>query len=576
MKRCSVVPYEGEKEYLFVSYSHKDPELVFPILEKLDKDGYRIWYDEGIIPGSEWPETIADHLKNSAAFVCLVTKNFLESKNCLRELNFALKKQIPFLSIMLEDVEMSSGVEMQLSVNQAILKYLLPTDELFYEKVNSTRILAPAREIPLTEPERKVSPSESDDSHEPKIQASASAMTADKRDNTQPSPQDFRPQPLHGQQPPQPVRNPDPPVKPEPQPTQPKFDQQPPQPVQNPAPPAQPDPRFVQQPANVPTQKPKKKSSAKPVIVILSVVFALLIAGGGVFAYFYFFSGEKVDDYYNCKEIHKNVLKNTVKTTEYNSDKETIKWSSSNGESFEQKFDSDGKLISEEKTGGKDAYKIELTYSKENNSYIGTGTFDSDESHRYEIFYNMDSKLEIQNHYYNDDIWSSVEYTYYDNGVRMQKDTLTRVSTIDGPKRTGKVMYDKDGNPVSNEQYVNGELIAVNEYKDGFVVKNTHYSFKYPKDEKGKVKITGHTVTEYENRIITGVKTYDKDNNLTEYSVTVEDKPDHMKMEMRDSSDNLTGYSVFTFDKKHHLIGREDYDKNDKLTDTYEYFWAKK
>ena len=383
-------------------------------------------------------------------------------------------------------------------------------------------------------------------------------------------------QPKFDQQPPQPAPNPVPPVNPEPQPAQPKFDQRPPQPVQNPAPPAQPDPRFVQQPANVPPQKPKKKSSAKPVIVILSVVFALLIAGGGVFAYFYFFSGGKVDDYYNCKEIHKNVLKNTVKTTEYNSDKETIKWSSSNGESFEQKFDSDGKLISEEKTGGKDAYKIELTYSKQYNSYIGTGTYENDESHRYEIFYNMDSKLDILNHYYIDDVISSVDYTFYDNGVRWQKDTYTRVSGVDGPIKTGTVMYDENGNPVSNEQYVNGELIATNEYKDGFVTKNTHYDFKYPKDEYGKVKITGCTVTEYEQRRITSIKKYDKDNNLTEYSVTVEDKPNHMKMEMRDSSDNLTGYSVFTFDRRHHLVGREDYDKNDKLTDTYEYFWAKK
>ena len=159
MKKCSAVPYEGEEDYLFISYSHKDSEIVIPILEKIEESGYRIWFDEGIDPGSEWPETIADHLNRASVCVGFITENYLNSQNCRRELNFALKKQIPFLSIMLEKVELSPGVDMQLSANQAIFKYLIPSEEKFFEKINTTKFLLPTRKLPPPKPEEAPTPS---------------------------------------------------------------------------------------------------------------------------------------------------------------------------------------------------------------------------------------------------------------------------------------------------------------------------------------------------------------------------------------------------------------------------------
>ena len=56
--RCSFTPYEGNEKYIFVSYSHSNSDKVAPILEKLNDEGFRIWYDEGIEWGTEWPESI--------------------------------------------------------------------------------------------------------------------------------------------------------------------------------------------------------------------------------------------------------------------------------------------------------------------------------------------------------------------------------------------------------------------------------------------------------------------------------------------------------------------------------------
>ncbi len=135
MKRCSVKPYDGNEKYIFISYCHKDRAQVFPIIEQLAKDGYRVWYDEGIDPGSEWPEIIASHLNKSAVCIAFITDNALNSHNCRREINFALMKMKKLISIILEPVEMSLGMEMQLSATQSIFKYKLSGSAEFFGKL---------------------------------------------------------------------------------------------------------------------------------------------------------------------------------------------------------------------------------------------------------------------------------------------------------------------------------------------------------------------------------------------------------------------------------------------------------
>ena len=44
--------YEGNKPYIFVSYSHKNSSVVLSYIEKLYELKYRVWYDEGIAPGN--------------------------------------------------------------------------------------------------------------------------------------------------------------------------------------------------------------------------------------------------------------------------------------------------------------------------------------------------------------------------------------------------------------------------------------------------------------------------------------------------------------------------------------------
>ena len=72
--------YEGKEPYIFVSYAHKDDDQVFEILSALGEKGYRVWYDEGITPGSEWTEDIARHLDDSAMVIAFITPASMASK----------------------------------------------------------------------------------------------------------------------------------------------------------------------------------------------------------------------------------------------------------------------------------------------------------------------------------------------------------------------------------------------------------------------------------------------------------------------------------------------------------------
>ena len=147
MKDSRFSPYEGHEDYIFVSYAHKNAEEVTRLLNRMNQEGFRIWYDDGIAPGSEWPEYIAHHLNDAAVCMALVSPDSIASANCRREITYALSKQKPFLGVFLQKTELSPGMELQLSAQQCILRYNYRTEEEFYDKLIHAELLSSCRNI---------------------------------------------------------------------------------------------------------------------------------------------------------------------------------------------------------------------------------------------------------------------------------------------------------------------------------------------------------------------------------------------------------------------------------------------
>ena len=119
--------YAGDNPYVFVSYAHSDGELVFREIKKLHQAGYRIWYDEGIEPGDDWPDHIANSVINCSLFLIFTSPRSAASKNCRNEVNLALNRKKKFLAIHLENTELPPGLELRMGDLQAILKFRMPT-----------------------------------------------------------------------------------------------------------------------------------------------------------------------------------------------------------------------------------------------------------------------------------------------------------------------------------------------------------------------------------------------------------------------------------------------------------------
>lgn len=142
----SLTPYEGSQEYIFVSYSHQDREKVLVILKKLDQAGFRVWYDEGIEWGSEWPASIAMHLNRCAVLMAFHSRNSVSSTNCRQEINYALKYHKSIISVYLEEVELEPGVDMQLTLFQSTYPYQYADQQEFFSRLIETRLLQCCRE----------------------------------------------------------------------------------------------------------------------------------------------------------------------------------------------------------------------------------------------------------------------------------------------------------------------------------------------------------------------------------------------------------------------------------------------
>ncbi|MBQ3055524.1 MAG: toll/interleukin-1 receptor domain-containing protein [Oscillospiraceae bacterium] len=126
--------YRGEDQYIFISYCHKDSSTVLPILETLIQRGYRIWYDEGIDPCSEWDATIAHQLMNCSFFIPFISNNYLASENCMDELHLAREKSIKRFLVYLEEIDLPPALEMRLGRIQNIHKYKYTSEAEFYDK----------------------------------------------------------------------------------------------------------------------------------------------------------------------------------------------------------------------------------------------------------------------------------------------------------------------------------------------------------------------------------------------------------------------------------------------------------
>ncbi len=91
---------------VFISYAHKDIKAknkLITYLAAMKSEGLiNIWYDNEILPGDRWRDSISDTLAEADILLYLVSTNSLASENCNKELAEALNANIRVVPIILE------------------------------------------------------------------------------------------------------------------------------------------------------------------------------------------------------------------------------------------------------------------------------------------------------------------------------------------------------------------------------------------------------------------------------------------------------------------------------------------
>ena len=120
-ERMTLQPNEKGGPYIFVSYSHTIKGKAEEVIRALQSKGYRVWFDNGLIPGSSYNDVIAKYITDCEVFLCLLSEGYYESAYCKQEFLFAKeecrKLIIPVYAGRIDEIKKSlpPGIRMWLT-----------------------------------------------------------------------------------------------------------------------------------------------------------------------------------------------------------------------------------------------------------------------------------------------------------------------------------------------------------------------------------------------------------------------------------------------------------------------------
>lgn len=86
-----MTPYEGSEPYVFVSYNHDDAKRVLQLVELMQQNGIRVWFDEINHRGENWRDIIKERIEHCHVFIAFLSKQYCRSEFCFVELDEADK-----------------------------------------------------------------------------------------------------------------------------------------------------------------------------------------------------------------------------------------------------------------------------------------------------------------------------------------------------------------------------------------------------------------------------------------------------------------------------------------------------
>jgi len=123
--------------FLFVSYSSRDTSFVHREIERFERQGYNIWFDQGELqPARFWVEEIRKAIEACALFIVFITEDAAVSDNVGDEIRQALAANKPILAIYWDDVTLPDHLQKPLRRRQTLDRHSMHASE-YEELLNS-------------------------------------------------------------------------------------------------------------------------------------------------------------------------------------------------------------------------------------------------------------------------------------------------------------------------------------------------------------------------------------------------------------------------------------------------------
>jgi hypothetical protein len=106
------------RPYVFISYARVDERRMLEIAMALKAIGIDVWVDREISAGSAWDEELERRIRASACFLAIITREYMQSKICIREIKFADGLGKPLVPLLESGVMLGSGLSLMLSSQQ--------------------------------------------------------------------------------------------------------------------------------------------------------------------------------------------------------------------------------------------------------------------------------------------------------------------------------------------------------------------------------------------------------------------------------------------------------------------------
>ncbi len=134
----SIPVYNEEDPFVFISYCHRNEEQAFRVIRLLYENGYRVWYDNGLITGSQYNDVIARKIDACTGFFCLLTREYAQSENCSKELSYAIG-----------DLHKPHVFPIYLQDPYSVKKHLTPGNQMLLSDLHYDRLLPEESSEPL-------------------------------------------------------------------------------------------------------------------------------------------------------------------------------------------------------------------------------------------------------------------------------------------------------------------------------------------------------------------------------------------------------------------------------------------